>query len=158
MLVALGISVYILWPKNLSLRADPYSDEFTKFISDYGRSYETTAEFDYRFKVFKTNMAYIESMNAKNLSYKLGINLFADLTDEEFMDTYAMDEVTEKRELSIDYTNDQTKVDYDHFRLHGPQNRIYDSGNFETEGMDIGNYTWLDSKRHCPGQDWLQAD
>ncbi|KAG2717527.1 hypothetical protein I3760_03G180400 [Carya illinoinensis] len=54
----------------------------------YRRVYEDTYEKEKRFKIFKENMAYIESFNgAGNKPCKLGINQFADLTNEEFIAT-----------------------------------------------------------------------
>ncbi len=37
-----------------------------------------------KYKVFKGNLKFIKETNAKNLSYRLGLNQFADLTLEEF--------------------------------------------------------------------------
>jgi KDEL-tailed cysteine endopeptidase len=37
-----------------------------------------------RYKIFKSTVKYIDETNNKNLSYKLGINQFSDLTNEEF--------------------------------------------------------------------------
>ena len=42
----------------------------------------------YRYHVFAVNYHNIESTNSKNLSYKLGLNQFADLTNEEFKSIY----------------------------------------------------------------------
>ncbi|XP_018460112.1 ananain-like [Raphanus sativus] len=42
-----------------------------------------------RLKVFKKNLEYIENFNNKgNQSYKLGVNEFTDLIDEEFLATH----------------------------------------------------------------------
>ena len=51
----------------------------------YGREYKDTDEKSKRYKIFKDNVARIESFNkAMDKSYKLSINEFADLTNEEF--------------------------------------------------------------------------
>nr|GMD04490.1 senescence-specific cysteine protease SAG39-like [Ipomoea batatas] len=64
----------------------------------YGRSYKDDAEKAKRFKIFKENVEFIESFNkAGNLSYKLGINQFTDLTNEEFSSTMFCDEKASPR-------------------------------------------------------------
>ncbi|KAF3636486.1 Senescence-specific cysteine protease SAG39 [Capsicum annuum] len=51
----------------------------------YGRVYRTNTEKESRFKIFKENIERIEAFNdAVNQPYKLAINAFADLTNEEF--------------------------------------------------------------------------
>ncbi|XP_031132255.1 ervatamin-B-like [Ipomoea triloba] len=64
----------------------------------YGRSYKDDAEKAKRFKIFKENVEFIESFNkAGNLSYKLGINQFTDLTKEEFSATMSCDKKASPR-------------------------------------------------------------
>ena len=54
-------------------------------MAEYGRIYKDEKDKANRFQIFKNNVEYIESVNsAGNRSYKLGINEFADLTNEEF--------------------------------------------------------------------------
>ncbi|CAN8287612.1 unnamed protein product [Cochlearia groenlandica] len=43
---------------------------------------------DKRFEIFKDNLRFIDENNNKNLSYKLGLNRFADLTNEEYRSIY----------------------------------------------------------------------
>lgn len=62
--------------------------EFRAYASQYGKTYNSVAEEEFRFKVFQRNVARINEVNAKNLSYKLGINQFTDLTFEEFKKFY----------------------------------------------------------------------
>ncbi|VAI50434.1 unnamed protein product [Triticum turgidum subsp. durum] len=54
------------------------------WMVQYGRVYKDNAEKAQRFEVFKANVGFIESFNAKNLKFYLGVNQFADLTNEEF--------------------------------------------------------------------------
>ncbi|XP_019157351.1 PREDICTED: ervatamin-B-like [Ipomoea nil] len=59
----------------------------------YGRSYKDNAEKAKRFQIFKKNVEFIESFNkADSQSYKLGINQFTDLTNEEFRATMLNEE------------------------------------------------------------------
>lgn len=62
-----------------------YYDKFVDFTFKHHKYYNTTEEYDYRFNIFKKNIDYIEAENNKKNSYKLGINQFTDLTNEEFM-------------------------------------------------------------------------
>jgi C1A family cysteine protease len=41
-----------------------------------------------RFEIFKNTLTLVEETNSKNLSYKLGINKFSDLSNEEFKSRY----------------------------------------------------------------------
>uniref|UniRef100_A0A453PUK2 Vignain n=1 Tax=Aegilops tauschii subsp. strangulata TaxID=200361 RepID=A0A453PUK2_AEGTS len=59
------------------------------WMVQYGRVYKDDAEKAQRFGVFKANVGFIESFNAKNLKFYLGVNQFADLTNEEFKATKA---------------------------------------------------------------------
>ncbi|WCJ32857.1 Cysteine proteinases superfamily protein [Euphorbia peplus] len=56
-----------------------------QWMTRYGRVYKDSNEKEMRFDIFKQNVQFIESFNkAQAKSYKLGINQFADLTNEEF--------------------------------------------------------------------------
>lgn len=70
-----------------------YSDlvhinEFNNFLINYNKSYFTINEYWLRYFIFKNNSEYINNKNNLNLSYKLGINEFSDLTFEEFSHKY----------------------------------------------------------------------
>ncbi|KAJ3696646.1 hypothetical protein LUZ61_000351 [Rhynchospora tenuis] len=63
--------------------------EFEKWISDHGRVYESEAEKSKRFDIFKANYEYIQEKNREpSLTYTLGLNEFADLTNDEFVARY----------------------------------------------------------------------
>ncbi|KAL6130564.1 hypothetical protein ACLB2K_068943 [Fragaria x ananassa] len=58
---------------------------YEQWIARYGRVYNDINEKEDRFKIFKENEAYVESSNKDgNKLYKLSLNQFADLTNEEF--------------------------------------------------------------------------
>ncbi|KAL6650398.1 hypothetical protein ACP70R_009323 [Stipagrostis hirtigluma subsp. patula] len=57
------------------------------WMAQYGRVYNDDAEKMRRFKIFKENNKFIEAFNAGNHKFLLGVNQFADLTNEEFRDT-----------------------------------------------------------------------
>ncbi|KAJ3696642.1 hypothetical protein LUZ61_000347 [Rhynchospora tenuis] len=63
--------------------------EFEKWISDHGRVYESDREKSERFSIFKANYEYIQEKNKEpGLTYTLGLNEFADLTNDEFVARY----------------------------------------------------------------------
>ena len=56
-----------------------------QWMARYGKVYKDPQEREKRFRIFKENVNYIEAFNnAGNKPYKLGINQFADITNEEF--------------------------------------------------------------------------
>ncbi|CAL5028638.1 unnamed protein product [Urochloa decumbens] len=59
-----------------------------QWMAKYSRSYKDDAEKSQRFEVFKANVKFIESFNAAgNRKFWLGVNQFADLTNDEFRAT-----------------------------------------------------------------------
>ncbi|EER19300.1 cathepsin L, putative [Perkinsus marinus ATCC 50983] len=67
-----------------SLDVDTAGLAFLGFQKKYGKSYESGEEEIKRAAIFQDNLDYIQKVNAQNLSYKLAVNEFADLTFEEF--------------------------------------------------------------------------
>ncbi|KAK4711066.1 hypothetical protein R3W88_005579 [Solanum pinnatisectum] len=60
-----------------------------KWMARFGRVYRDDTERGKRFNIFKDNFNYIESINKAGMRpYKLSINRFADLTNEEFRATH----------------------------------------------------------------------
>ncbi|GAB2298599.1 hypothetical protein Dimus_032665 [Dionaea muscipula] len=55
-----------------------------QWMAQYGRTYKSDAEKELRFKIFKENVERIEASNKLDRSFKLDVNAFADLTNEEF--------------------------------------------------------------------------
>ena len=58
----------------------PSDYEFMKFVSEYGKSYGTKAEFEFRSNIFKQTLAEIEEINSQNGTSTVGINFLADMT------------------------------------------------------------------------------
>ncbi|KAI8008451.1 Senescence-specific cysteine protease SAG39 [Camellia lanceoleosa] len=68
-----------------SLQEESMYERHEQWMTRFGRVYKDAAEKEERFKIFKANVEMIESFNkASNKPYKLGVNQFADLTNEEF--------------------------------------------------------------------------
>lgn len=59
-----------------------------QWMAQYSRVYKDASEKARRFEVFKANVKFIESFNAGgNNKFWLGVNQFADLTNDEFRST-----------------------------------------------------------------------
>jgi len=67
-----------------------YAELWRQFKKDYSRDYAANGKESesHRFEIFKSNVEMIREQNAKNLSYRLGVNQFTDHTVEEFSATY----------------------------------------------------------------------
>lgn len=65
------------------LSNEQYQFLFTKYVDQYNKQYQTR-EFFGKFSTFKSNLDLIVAHNAKNLSWKMAVNQFADLSAEEF--------------------------------------------------------------------------
>jgi len=65
------------------------SQDFLAFTKKYGKTY-AGAEFQKRQTIFQANQRFIETHNAGNRTYTVGINEFADLTHDEFVHMYTM--------------------------------------------------------------------
>lgn len=61
-----------------------YQVLFKDFQSTHNKVYSSAVEHQARFEIFKANVDYIHETNAKNLSYKLDVNVFSDKTPDEF--------------------------------------------------------------------------
>jgi C1A family cysteine protease len=55
-----------------------------QWMAKYGRTYSDVSEKARRLEVFKANVAFIESVNARNDKFWLETNQFADITNDEF--------------------------------------------------------------------------
>ena len=68
-----------------SLQGASMYERHEQWMTSHGRVYKDAAEKEERYNIFKANVEQIESFNkASNQAYKLGVNQFADLTNEEF--------------------------------------------------------------------------
>jgi len=58
--------------------------KFMEFVTSYGKSYGTKAEYEFRADIFKNKMAIIDAHNADmTQTHTIGINEFTDRTDSE---------------------------------------------------------------------------
>jgi C1A family cysteine protease len=63
------------------LTEDDY--EFFRYVANYGKSYGTKAEFEFRAAEFKRKLALIREHNSSNDTHTIGVNKFTDFTPQE---------------------------------------------------------------------------
>ncbi|XP_057965954.1 cysteine protease XCP1 [Malania oleifera] len=61
---------------------------FESWMLKHSKAYKSVEEKLHRFEVFKDNLEHIDERNRKVSSYWLGLNVFADLSHEEFKTAY----------------------------------------------------------------------
>ena len=87
-LTLIALLVFGMWACDVTSRTlaeETMLQKHQHWMARYGREYKDDLEKETRFKIFKNNVAYIESFNnAENRGYKLSVNEFADQTKEEF--------------------------------------------------------------------------
>lgn len=88
----LALAVLTMWTIEVTsreLNEASMVQKHEKWMARFGRVYRDDAEKAKRFNIFKDNVDYIESINKAGMRpYKLSINGFADLTNEEFRATH----------------------------------------------------------------------
>jgi cathepsin L len=72
----------------LLLSAITIEDSFKSWMTVHSKTYKSNAEFQHRLNVYKNNLAIVEDHNRRNLGFTLAMNLFADLSIEEFTQLY----------------------------------------------------------------------
>jgi len=67
---------------------ETYAEKFTSWMKEHNKAYDGPEDFFNRFSIFKYWVDEIESHNAKNLTWTMGLNKFSDLTRSEFKALY----------------------------------------------------------------------
>ncbi|KAK3007345.1 hypothetical protein RJ639_016829 [Escallonia herrerae] len=73
---------------------------YESWLVEHGKSYNGLGEKEKRFQIFKDNFHFIDEQNAANRSFKLGLNRFADLTNEEYRSMYSGTKIDSKKRLA----------------------------------------------------------
>jgi len=63
-------------------------DSFDHWCTKFSKTYDSPTERTFRVGVYYTNIQYIYATNAKQSSFTLAVNQFADLTQAEFVEMY----------------------------------------------------------------------
>ena len=69
---------------NDNFKSNNVIQEFNDFVYTYNRTYNSNLEMFRRFIIFHQNLNYIKERNNENISYRLGVNNFTDLSRDEF--------------------------------------------------------------------------
>ncbi|XAR59430.1 Actinidain [Bertholletia excelsa] len=84
----------------LMIRADTEVKEmYEKWLVTHHKAYNALGEKDRRFEIFKDNLRFVDEHNSENRPYRLGMNQFADLTNEEYRSRYLGTRVDAKKRL-----------------------------------------------------------
>eukprot|EP00249_Psilotum_nudum_P025736 c30576_g1_i1 orf=147-1082(+) len=78
----------ILEDSTKALHSEGLSTLYETWLKENNKTYSSSEEKRKRFDVFKFNLNFINEHNQKNTTYWLGLNKFADLSQEEFKQIY----------------------------------------------------------------------
>lgn len=67
---------------------DEVSEAFVKFMARFSKSYSTLKEAQQRYKTFRANHSRVQAHNSRSRGFKLGLNRFSDMSEEEFLEVY----------------------------------------------------------------------
>ncbi|KAF8377587.1 hypothetical protein HHK36_030969 [Tetracentron sinense] len=73
---------------------------YESWLTKHGKAYNALGEKERRFEIFKDNLRFIDEHNTENRTYKIGLNRFADLTNEEYRSMYLGAKTDAKRKFS----------------------------------------------------------
>ena len=87
---------------------------YEKWLMTHGKQYNALGEKDRRFEIFKDNLRFVDEHNAAadkgEHSFRLGMNKFADLTNEEYRSMYLGVKPGENRPKRVGVRSDRYKV------------------------------------------------
>ncbi|KAK3022314.1 hypothetical protein RJ639_046172 [Escallonia herrerae] len=73
---------------------------YETWLAKHGKAYNGLGEKEKRFEIFKDNLRFIDELNSEERTYKVGLNRFADLTNEEYRSTYLGTRTDAKRRFA----------------------------------------------------------
>ncbi|KAL6961451.1 cathepsin L [Sarracenia purpurea var. burkii] len=85
--------------KSPSRSDEEVKEIYRDWLVKHGKVNNGLEETQKRFEIFKDNLRFIDEHNSENRSYKLGLNRFADLTNEEYRSTYLGTRTDAKRQF-----------------------------------------------------------
>ena len=79
-----------LFGARAEITEEEFQEAFMDFIAEYRKSYSNSWDFENRYMIFRDNYQKIEdhNLNADFVGFTMKVNQFADLTLEEFQETY----------------------------------------------------------------------
>lgn len=73
---------------------------YESWLVKHRKNYNALGEKERRFEIFKDNLRFVDEHNKQSRSYKVGLNRFADLTNEEYRSIYLGAKVDRRFRLS----------------------------------------------------------
>ncbi|KAH6772698.1 Granulin repeat cysteine protease family protein [Perilla frutescens var. hirtella] len=83
---------------------------YESWLAKHGKAYNAVGEKEKRFEIFKENLRFIEEHNSVDRPYKVGLNRFADLSNDEFRSTFAGGRLGRKPRLMSRRASDRYAV------------------------------------------------
>jgi len=102
-------------------------ESFGAWTRFHGKKYASQSEFNYRFAVYKENLAFIENHNRQNLGFSVAMNKFGDLSRLEFGSIY--------NGLRVNATGRVSSLDA---HTHNPAFILADTVDWRTKGAVTG--------------------
>ena len=103
--------LFSLFTISVAFATTDYSSLFKEFQNTYNKTYSHNQDFNYRFQIFKDNLDLINNHNAQNLSWKLEMNEWSDLSWEEFRQ-FKTGYIPQKKTKLLSYNVENIKTDY----------------------------------------------
>lgn len=104
-------------------------NQFFKFIAQYGRTYGTKAEYDFRLQVFTEKLAEIAKHNSENgMTSSVGINKFADWTKDEIKRLNGLKKMETKPDEREEVFSTENLADEIDWRSKGGVTPVKDQG------------------------------
>ncbi|XP_062090604.1 cysteine proteinase mucunain-like [Humulus lupulus] len=80
---------------------------YESWLVHHGKAYNALGEKEKRFEIFKDNLRFVDEHNKESRTYKVGLNKFADLTNDEYRATYLGTKMDRKGKLSESRKSDR---------------------------------------------------
>jgi cathepsin L len=106
------VLLFALFVLALANSRPDYQKEFDLFKLKYSKSYATAQEHDARLKVFSDNLDFVNNWDVAAKGFEVEINMFADLTIQEFVSVYTGMNIT-KYYKPVQETFEQSRVQGD---------------------------------------------
>ncbi|XP_077211621.1 cysteine proteinase mucunain-like [Tasmannia lanceolata] len=97
---ALDMSIISYDERHIGRSNEEVKGLYETWLAKHGKAYNGLGEKEERFEIFKDNLRFIDDHNAGNHSYKLGLNRFADLSNDEYRSMYLGTKTDAKRRFT----------------------------------------------------------
>ena len=77
------------------------ANQFGDFIASHNKNYKDVATLKQKLITFKENMEHVDNHDETSSGFKIGINMFSDMTEDEFIEQYGNKVMEKENEKSI---------------------------------------------------------